>query len=325
VAVSIKSITSATNATTAATFTCTTSESPSVTSVGDLVVVLHSNDFYALTNMSTPSATGSPTMNSIGSVDGGANLGHVKAWWYVANTAGAQTVTATETGTHDEEKDLVVIVLSGADTVSPIDGTPASSAGAATTPHVVPSITTATTNTMQVAIDVTGGGVNSTSYTPAAGLTNQQYFTVASAFAGEVMTGSLASAGASPTVNVTPAGSVNFHILTFAIKQAAAAATGEGRATWAVHPAPGAVHRADAHPVADARRSEFVAAHRGQPHGHRCRRGYGHHHGCSPARRHRGRAAPSRSRPPPACLTPVQVRTGSGSPQLPTGRHCRWR
>jgi hypothetical protein len=106
VAISKKSVTSGTNTGTTATVSVTTSETPSATAVGDLVLVFHLNDFYTTTTMGTPTATGSPTLTAItgGSADGGSNLGHINGWWYVANTAGAQTITVTETGAHDEEK-----------------------------------------------------------------------------------------------------------------------------------------------------------------------------------------------------------------------------
>jgi hypothetical protein len=231
VAVSIKSITSAANATAAATFTCTTSETPAVTLVGDLVVVLHSNDFYALTNMSTPSATGSPTMNSIGSVDGGSNEGHTTAWWYLANTGGAQTVTATETGVHDEEKALVVIVLSGADTASPIDGTPASTFNVTgSTSHTIPSISPATSTAYEIVIDATGGGNAASSYS-APSYTGSLYFSISTFFSGEIFTRQLAASGATGTTTITTVGGGNTFVLAFAIKTATGGAAPTPRQT----------------------------------------------------------------------------------------------
>lgn len=228
-AISLKSITTAAVSSTAATFTCTTSESPSATQVGDLVIVLHSNDFYALTNMSTPAATGSPTMNSIGSVDGGTNQGHTKAWWYVANTAGAQTITATETGTHDEEKTLAVLVLGGADTASPIDGTPQTAFNTATfATHPVPSVTVANSDSYLIAIDTSGGGTSTASYTASAPLVNQAYAGTPAAFSIEVMTAQLNASGATGTINVTPATSVDYYILAFAVKTAGGGGGGSG-------------------------------------------------------------------------------------------------
>jgi hypothetical protein len=60
VAIAISSITSGTDTGASATVSVTTSESPVTTKVGDLVVVVYANDFYALSNMGTPSATGTP-------------------------------------------------------------------------------------------------------------------------------------------------------------------------------------------------------------------------------------------------------------------------
>lgn len=122
-AIGIRSVTYSSPGTGANPVSVVTSESPSATQVGDLVVVIHGNDFYALSNMPTPTATGSPTVTAItnGAADAGASEAHVKSYTYVANTAGAQTVSVTETGSADEEKCLAVYVLSGADTSTPID------------------------------------------------------------------------------------------------------------------------------------------------------------------------------------------------------------
>ena len=119
----IRSVTSNTNNGSSPTVAVTTSESPSATQVGDLVVVIHCNDFYALSNMPTPTATGSPTLTAItnGAADGGTDLAHVKSYTYVANTAGAQTISVTETGSANEEKAIIAYVLAGADTSTPID------------------------------------------------------------------------------------------------------------------------------------------------------------------------------------------------------------
>ena len=71
-AIAIKSATVTASA--AAPVSVTTSEAPSATASGDVVVVIHGNDYYALTNMATPTATGSPTMNSIVNADGGTEV-----------------------------------------------------------------------------------------------------------------------------------------------------------------------------------------------------------------------------------------------------------
>lgn len=150
-AISLKSVT-ITKATTA-TVAVTTSESPSATASGDLVVVIHFNDFYALSNMPTPTATGSPTLSPItgGTADGGANQAHVKSYTYVANTGGANTVSVTETGSADEEKAIVAYVLGGADTSTPIDIAGNNTAAVDTDPWDLTSITTTLTDDFLIA------------------------------------------------------------------------------------------------------------------------------------------------------------------------------
>lgn len=115
----IRSITTATNASTTASISVTTSESPNTTRVGDVVCVWVANDFYTLATFpANPTATGTPSFTQPAScvLDAGTNDAHQKVWFYDVNTAGAQTVTATFTGTHDEERSITVIVYDGADT-----------------------------------------------------------------------------------------------------------------------------------------------------------------------------------------------------------------
>lgn len=205
----IKSVTWNTNADASATVSVTTPSTGSVAAVGDLVVVWHANDFFALTNMSTPTATGSPTMHSLLNVDGGTNEGHIKTWWYVVNTAGAQTITATETGTHDEEKWVGAIVYDGTtvDTVSPVDGTGSNfSATTNVTSQVLPSITTANANTLLHVINVSGAGTNASNYTEPAGMTEQADVEWGAFASGVVATEPIATAGATGTRTITANG-----------------------------------------------------------------------------------------------------------------------
>lgn len=109
---------------------------------GDLVVVAHANDFFTLATMQTPVATGTPTMHPIpgATVDGGTGHVHIKAYWYVANTAGAQTISVTETGQADEDKALIAVIMGAADIGTAIDAAASSFASAST--QVAPAVTT---------------------------------------------------------------------------------------------------------------------------------------------------------------------------------------
>lgn len=224
-AISIKSVAVGTTDGSSATVSVTSAETIA-TAVGDLVVVIHANNFFTLTTMGTPSATGSPTFTHIADSDGGTNNAHVKAWWYVANTAGAQTVTVTETGTANEEKALVAYVLGSADTTSPVDGTPAARFGTSTTETapVCGSVTTSQAGSLLLHALCDGGGNASTSYTPPSGVTKDEEWHPDSFYGGATGHKPLAGAGATGDLAWTTTGA-RFASLAFAIKAAAGGAT----------------------------------------------------------------------------------------------------
>jgi len=225
VAIAISSITTATNDGTSATISVTTSESPTATQVGDFVVVVHSNDFYTLANMPTPTATGTPTLTNIVDADGGTNQGHIRCWWYRANTGGAQTVSVTETGAHDEEKFMAVYVLTGVDTgASPIDGTPATnSSSTQQTSQVCNSVTVTNADSYVIQALAAGTGVAAPSYTPPGGTTKQYDQHVGGgSHGGGVKQLSASGATGSFTWTIPPSGTP-YASATFAVKTAAAA------------------------------------------------------------------------------------------------------
>lgn len=207
---------------TAAQPTVTTSETPFPTLVGDLVVVLHLNDFYALSAMPTPVATGSPTMNAItgATLDLGSSSGHIKGWWYVANTAGAQTITATETGLHDEEKGLIVYVFGGADTTSPIDAAATSNGTAINV--ISPSVSPTTSDAYLIVANFSAGGNTSVGpYTTPSPLTEDGEISVD--LDGVFASTQLAASGATGTFTFTGSGSNQVYGgVTIAIKRASA-------------------------------------------------------------------------------------------------------
>jgi hypothetical protein len=225
VAIAISSITSGTDTGASATVSVTTSESPTTTKVGDLVVVVYANDFYALSNMGTPSATGTPTMNAIAGAtgDGGSNEAHIKAWWYVANTAGAQTVSATESGAHDEEKSITAYVLTGADTTTPVDAAAGNtSTTTITTSQVAPAVSPTTTNAFLICQITAGGGAAAASYTTPSPLT-EQFEIHAGSISGVGATNQLSASGSTGTFTFTAASSTAYSSCSIAIKTATAA------------------------------------------------------------------------------------------------------
>jgi hypothetical protein len=108
----------------------------------DLLVCFHGADFDAATNMTTPTG-GTWTFQTLG--DNGTNSYHIKVWTRTAN-AGANSVTVPAVGSSENFQGLLVI--SGADLASPIDGSPAGSNGGASTSHVAPSVSPVTPSSL---------------------------------------------------------------------------------------------------------------------------------------------------------------------------------
>lgn len=217
-AISKKSVTTGTDNGGSATVSVTTSESPTATAIGDLVVVVHGNDFYALTNMPTPTATGSPTLNAITDtgvpVDAGTNLAHIKGYWYVANTSGAQTVTVTETGSHDEEKSITAFVLGGADTTTAIDDA-AGNFGTASA-QVANGITAGPADDFLLIVVNSGGGSATASYTTPGPLTEEHEWHVGG-YSGVAATAQLSASGATGNFTFTAANSIPYGAVTIAV------------------------------------------------------------------------------------------------------------
>lgn len=153
---------------TSATITLNTPATGATAQVGDFLLIIHLNDFYALANMNTPSVTtGAPTINAIANAnaDDGATGGHQKWYWAVVNTPGAQTVTVTESAPGDEDKALIVYVLTGVDTANPIDDSNnANGAGGTSNLHVAPSVSPGSATAMMVAAANPGGGASFANY-----------------------------------------------------------------------------------------------------------------------------------------------------------------
>lgn len=200
-----------------------TAVTPGTTQIGDVVVVFHSNDFYALSNMVAPTATGSPTMNAVlnATADGTATGSHIKTWWYVANTGGAQTVSATETGTHDDDKALALWVYANADTTNPIDDSSNTVVTVSSGTNIVTGVSP-TSATAQLAIHLhTSNSAGTASYTPPGSMTEQYDIAAFTRFTGA--SESLSASGATGTRTFTPASSVPFVAVAVAIKGAAGA------------------------------------------------------------------------------------------------------
>jgi hypothetical protein len=140
---------------------------------GDVLIIVHCNDFYALTNIPTLCTVGGSTTGvtaiTNGAGDAGTNQAHMRSWYYVAGSTGDLTVAVAETGTGDEEKHLAVWVLSGADNASPIDIAGTSAATAVTANHVAPSVTATSSDAFLVSTAVSANNTSLT-YTPPSGM-----------------------------------------------------------------------------------------------------------------------------------------------------------
>lgn len=191
----------------------------------DVLVIIHANDFYALTNMATPTVGGSSTgVTSIADADKGTNQGHFKSWYYIVGSTGDLTVSSTETGSADEEKALAVYVLSGVDTASPIDGSAATSTSTSDDPTpVAPSVSPTSTDAFLIC-HTNSGPQNTGAYTHPSGMTETYDFVVNSSALG--MGGAilqLSASGATGTKSFSTAGSNSWLTLSVAMKTSGAA------------------------------------------------------------------------------------------------------
>jgi hypothetical protein len=146
---------------------------------GDVLLIIHANDFYALSNMVTPTVNGSTTgVTAVtnGAADGGTNGAHAIAYTFNVSSTGDVTIAANETGTADEEKALICYVLTGVDTTTPVDvaGNAVNTGG---TTHNCPSVDPTSSDAFLICHTSTGGGAAAASYTHPSGMT-ESYDTV---------------------------------------------------------------------------------------------------------------------------------------------------
>lgn len=106
------------------------------TSVGDILVAFHGNNFYTAAQMLTPTGTaGTWTVAATG--DNGSSSAHQKIWTRKVAVDGAQTVTVAPAV--DEEHTIHLVVVSGADQTTWVD-VAAGGNGATSTSHIAPTV-----------------------------------------------------------------------------------------------------------------------------------------------------------------------------------------
>src|SRR5678816_2947337 len=170
---------------------------------GDVLVIIHCNNFYTLAGMPTPTVGGSTSgVVSIVNADNGSNSAHIKSWVKVVAGTGDLTVAVDETSAGDEEKGLVVYVLSGVDNANPIDVSGSAIATGAST-HIAPSISPTSTNAYLICHASVGGGTAPASYTSPGSMT-EQYDSAITAFIMVGATEQLSASGATGTRTFTP-------------------------------------------------------------------------------------------------------------------------
>lgn len=199
---------------------------------GDLLVIMHANDYYDLASMPTPTVGGSTsgvTAVTNGSADAGNPNAHVKTYTYVVGSTGDLTVAVTESGSGDEEKVLVVYVLSGADIATPIDGGSSGAAGSFSSTGQTSMALTGVSPSGSDAfliyhVNSGGGSSGGTPYTPPSGGFTEQYDTATGGVSYTGGTLQLAVSGATGTKTVVGnGGSISWAGVLLAIKTAGAA------------------------------------------------------------------------------------------------------
>lgn len=187
---------------------------------GDLLLIIHCNNFFDFSAMQTPTVGGSSSGVQViadAARDNGSNQGHIKSYFYVVGSSGDLTVSVTETGSADEDKMLAVAVLSGVDTNDPIDGASNSGSTNSQTSHVVSGITTSSPNTQMFIHHNTGAGASTASMTVPGSMTT--LYNNKTAFMNYVgATELIEEPGATGTRTFTPASSVNWCAVAIGIR-----------------------------------------------------------------------------------------------------------
>lgn len=189
--------------------------------VGDTLVIFYGSDYYQLANMPDPTSTAG-TLSSLGSVDVGTNIGHIKAYLCPVTTGGAQSVTIPA----HIDCDIHGSVLRISSTVTQ-DGSAGTNFDAANTTasHVASSVTTTATDRLLCVAwlaTVTGGFTGTdTAYTVPGTMTKQSESDAPNFSAMMVAIEAIPSAGATGTRTATWQASRPYGALSIAVGSSA--------------------------------------------------------------------------------------------------------
>jgi len=214
-AVGIRTTATQTNSGSSATVSVTTDATPEV---GDVVFAIHANDYYAESDM--PAPTGGPggwAEVTAARGDAGSPGAHIKVWWAEVVSAGAMTVSVTETGSANEEKCLALWVLSGVDTTSPVDA--AAGGSGSGTSVVAPSCSPTEDDSYLICVAESGGGSSTPSFTPPGSMT-ERYELQQGGLSNTAAFEQLVASGATGTRTFTAASAIPYAVSSFAVRAA---------------------------------------------------------------------------------------------------------
>jgi hypothetical protein len=143
---------------------------------GDLLLIVHCNNFYALADMPNKptvngSADGVEEITGTGvPVDAGSNFGHIKPYLYKVTATGDVALSVTETGSADEDKGLVAYVLAGADLDNPIDDVVGVFSTASQADQELPGLSPGNAGGLLISHVNTMSGASAAQYEPPAGM-----------------------------------------------------------------------------------------------------------------------------------------------------------
>lgn len=202
---------------------------------GDKLLILHCNDYYGESTMPTPTVGGSTTgVNLVVLSDAGNPNAHVKAYFYDVAATGDLVVSVTETGSHDEEKLLVIYTLQDALSV---DASAASFSSTGQVTYVFTGVTTTASDDLLILHHNSGGGSSGSSpMTPPGAPYTELYDTAIGGLAYAGGTEVLTATGATGTRTMSAVGSVSWAGVMIAIKGTSGVpvdpTTGLTPATW---------------------------------------------------------------------------------------------